>query len=115
ARLPDARAGPAGRHPRAPVRRRHGVRAARAEVRSEPLPLEGAQGQNSLGSAPGTLFSAGASARDSGKVTVITTAHEPPPTRQLSAPALEALLKSDTAIEPVDVRTEEERAIVGGT
>jgi monothiol glutaredoxin len=40
-----------------------------------------------------------------------TTAHEPPPIRQLSASDLEALLKSGTAIELVDVRTEEERAI----
>jgi monothiol glutaredoxin len=38
-------------------------------------------------------------------------AHEPPPIRQLSAPELEALLKGGTAIELVDVRTEEERAI----
>ena len=40
-----------------------------------------------------------------------TTAHEPPPIRQLSAPDLQALLESGTAIELVDVRTEEERAI----
>ncbi len=40
-----------------------------------------------------------------------TTAHEPPPIRQLSAPDLEALLKGGTAIELVDVRTKEERAI----
>ncbi len=39
------------------------------------------------------------------------TAHEPPAIRQLSAPDLEALLKSGTAIELVDVRTEEERTI----
>jgi monothiol glutaredoxin len=39
-----------------------------------------------------------------------TAAHEPPPIRQLSAPDLEALLKSGTAIDLVDVRTEEERA-----
>jgi rhodanese-related sulfurtransferase len=39
------------------------------------------------------------------------TAHEPPPIRQLSAPDLKALLDSGTAIELVDVRTEEERAI----
>jgi monothiol glutaredoxin len=38
-------------------------------------------------------------------------AHEPAPIRQLSAPELEALLKGGTAIELVDVRTEEERAI----
>jgi monothiol glutaredoxin len=40
-----------------------------------------------------------------------TTADEPPPIRQLSAPDLKALLKSGTTIELVDVRTEEERAI----
>jgi monothiol glutaredoxin len=40
-----------------------------------------------------------------------TTAPEPPPIRQLSAPDLKALLESGTAIELVDVRTEEERAI----
>ena len=40
-----------------------------------------------------------------------TTAHEPPPIRQLSAPELKELLESGTAIELVDVRTEEERAM----
>jgi monothiol glutaredoxin len=40
-----------------------------------------------------------------------STAYEPPPIRQLSAPELEALLKSGTAVELVDVRTEDERAI----
>jgi monothiol glutaredoxin len=40
-----------------------------------------------------------------------TTAHEPPPIRQLSAPELNALFESGTAIELVDVRTQEERAI----
>ena len=40
-----------------------------------------------------------------------TAAHEPPPIRQLLAPDLKALLESDAAIELVDVRTEEERAI----
>jgi monothiol glutaredoxin len=40
-----------------------------------------------------------------------STAYEPPPIRQLSAPELEALLKSGTVVELVDVRTEEERAI----
>ena len=39
------------------------------------------------------------------------TAHELPPIRQLSAPDLKALLESGTAIELVDVRTEDERAI----
>jgi rhodanese-related sulfurtransferase len=38
-----------------------------------------------------------------------TNAHEP--IRQLSAPDLKVLLESGTAIELVDVRTEEERAI----
>lgn len=40
-----------------------------------------------------------------------TTASEPPPIRQLSAPDLKALLESGTAIELVDVRTGEERMI----
>lgn len=40
-----------------------------------------------------------------------TAAQEPPPIRQLSALDLKALLESGTAIELVDVRTEEERAI----
>jgi monothiol glutaredoxin len=40
-----------------------------------------------------------------------TAAQEPPPIRQLSAPDLKALLESATAIELVDVRSEEERAI----
>ena len=39
-----------------------------------------------------------------------TTAHEPPPIRQLSAPDLKALLESGATIELVDVRTEQERA-----
>ena len=39
------------------------------------------------------------------------TAPEPPPIRQLSAPDLKVLLASGTAIELVDVRTEDERAI----
>jgi monothiol glutaredoxin len=40
-----------------------------------------------------------------------TTAHEPPPIRQLSAPDLKALLESGIAIELVDVRTGDERAL----
>ena len=40
-----------------------------------------------------------------------TTAHEGPSIRQLSASDLGRLLKSGTALELVDVRTEEERAI----
>ncbi len=39
------------------------------------------------------------------------TEHEPPPIRQLSATALKAMLESGTAVELVDVRTEEEREI----
>jgi len=39
------------------------------------------------------------------------TAAGPAPIRQLSAPDLAALLQSGTALELVDVRTEEERAI----
>src|SRR5204863_633493 len=39
------------------------------------------------------------------------TAHETPPIRQLSAPDLAALLGNGSAIELVDVRTEEERVI----
>ncbi len=38
-------------------------------------------------------------------------AHEPPPVRQLAAPDLKALLSSGAAIELVDVRTVDERAI----
>ena len=40
-----------------------------------------------------------------------TNAHEPPAIRQLSAADLKALLASGSAIELVDVRTEDERAI----
>jgi monothiol glutaredoxin len=39
------------------------------------------------------------------------TRDRPAPIRQLSAPDLKALLESGTAVELVDVRTEEERAI----
>ena len=39
-----------------------------------------------------------------------TTANEPPPIRQLSAPELKALIESGTPFELVDVRTDEERA-----
>jgi monothiol glutaredoxin len=39
------------------------------------------------------------------------TEHEPPPIRQLSATALKTMLENGTAVELVDVRTEEERAI----
>jgi monothiol glutaredoxin len=44
-------------------------------------------------------------------VTDNSAGHEPGPIRQLSAPDLKALLESGTAVELVDVRTEEERAI----
>ena len=46
-----------------------------------------------------------------------TAAHGSPPVRQLSAPDLKALLESGAAIELVDVRTEQERAIaaIGGS
>lgn len=40
-----------------------------------------------------------------------TPAHAPPPIRQLSPPDLKTLIASGTAIELVDVRTEQERAI----
>ena len=40
-----------------------------------------------------------------------STARELPPVRQLTAPDLKALLESGTALELVDVRTGEERAI----
>ena len=40
-----------------------------------------------------------------------TTAPDPPPIHQLSAPDLQAMLARATACELVDVRTEEERAI----
>ena len=49
--------------------------------------------------------------RSGGPLDDKTTAHEPPPIRQLTAPELKGLLESGTAIELVDVRTEEERAI----
>jgi|SRR5882762_11322574 monothiol glutaredoxin len=39
-----------------------------------------------------------------------TTANEPPPIRQLSAPDLKALIESGTPFELADVRTDEERA-----
>src|SRR5207302_11137893 len=54
--------GPAGRRPRAPLRRRHGVRDARAESRSEHLSLERAQRADSAGSAPNPFLPQGASA-----------------------------------------------------
>jgi monothiol glutaredoxin len=40
-----------------------------------------------------------------------TTANEPPPIRQLSAPELKALIESGAPFELVDVRTSEERAL----
>ncbi len=62
AQLPDAGADPAGRCPGASVRRRHGGRDARAEGRSEHVPVEGTQGADSAGGAPDTFLSPGASA-----------------------------------------------------
>ena len=62
AQLPDARTDPAGRYPGASVRRRHGGRDARAEGRSEHVPVEGAQGADSPGGAPDTFLPPGASA-----------------------------------------------------
>ena len=44
ARLPDADTGPAGRRAGAPVRRRDGDRASRAERAGEPVPVEGHPG-----------------------------------------------------------------------
>src|SRR5260221_410460 len=43
------------------LRRRHGVRDARAERRSEPVPVEGAQGTDSAGGAPDSFLPPGAS------------------------------------------------------
>src|SRR5437870_6030262 len=60
--MPDARPDPAGRCPGASVRRRHGGRDARAEGRSEHVPVEGAQGADSPGGAPDTFLPPGASA-----------------------------------------------------
>ena len=48
--------------PSHPLRRRHGVRDARAEGRSEHVPVEGAQGADSPGGAPDTFVPSGASA-----------------------------------------------------
>ena len=55
--LPDDVAG-------ASLGRRHGVRDARAEGRSEHVSLEGAQGADSAGGAPGAVVPQGASAGD---------------------------------------------------
>ena len=59
AQLPDADPGPAGRRPGAPVRRGDGVSAARAELRSEHLPVEGDQGTGRRGAAPRSRVSSG--------------------------------------------------------
>jgi hypothetical protein len=48
--------GYAGRYPGSSVRRRYGVRDARAEGRSKHLPVEGAQGADSPGGAPDTFL-----------------------------------------------------------
>src|SRR4029453_15356197 len=63
AKLPEPNPGPAGRRPRAPISRRHGVRDARAKERSEHLPLEGTQGANPSGGAPDSFLPQGASPR----------------------------------------------------
>jgi len=65
---------------------------------------------------PGGFDQTGSGAPESIIVGDNTPAPEPPPIRQLSAPDLKALLESGAAIELVDVRTEEERAIasIGG-
>ena len=62
AQLPKSDPGPAGRCPGASIRRRHGMRDARAESRSEHLPLERAQGAHSPGCAPNSFVPQGASA-----------------------------------------------------
>ena len=41
----------------------------------------------------------------------LTPSHDLPPIHQLSAPELQALIESGAAIELVDVRTDEERAV----
>src|SRR5437016_12352286 len=60
--MPKPDPGPAGRGPRAPIRRRYGVRDARAKGRGEHLPLERTQGANSPGGAPNSFLPQGASA-----------------------------------------------------
>ena len=60
--VPDAGADPAGRHPGAPVRRRHGGRDARAERRGEHVPVEGAEGTDSARGAPDPIVPSRASA-----------------------------------------------------
>ena len=60
--MSDARPDPAGRCPGASVRRRHGGRDARAEGRSEHLPVEGAQRADSSSGASDTFLSPGVSA-----------------------------------------------------
>ena len=77
AQLPDARADPAGRHPGASLRGRHGVRDARAEGRSEHVPVEGAQGADSAGGAPDTFLPQGASARFCLAGAIHTTGRQP--------------------------------------
>src|SRR5439155_26541892 len=62
AQLPDARTDLAGRCPGASVRRRHGGCDARAEGRSEHVPVEGAQGADSPRGEPDTFLPTGASA-----------------------------------------------------
>ena len=60
--LPDADSGPAGRCPGPSFGRRHGNGDARAESRSEHVPVEGTQGADSPGGAPNPFLPQGASA-----------------------------------------------------
>src|SRR5262249_55461808 len=60
---PDACPDPAGRHPRASLRRRHGMRNAGAEGGSEHVSVEGSQGADSAGGATDTFLSPGSSTR----------------------------------------------------
>src|SRR4030095_1761919 len=62
AQMPDADAGPAGRHAGPSVRRGLGNGDARAEVGAGPLPVEGPQGADPHRGAPGALVPAGAPA-----------------------------------------------------
>jgi pimeloyl-ACP methyl ester carboxylesterase len=61
AQLPDARPHPSRRHPCASLRRRHGMRDARAQGRSQHLSVEGTQGADSAGGAPSTFLPSGTS------------------------------------------------------
>ncbi len=67
--LPDADTGPAGRRPGAPVRSGDGVRASRAEFRSQHLSVEGDQGADCRGVAPRALVPGGACTGDCRRMT----------------------------------------------